>query len=577
MKFKDILNQYIEELGCTAQDISDASGLSPATVSRYRSGERTPEARSKNLSDLIGGIADIATQKNISGVTSLSISKRFFDAADIQSIDGESFRIKFNLLCNALNVSISDFARSMNYDPSYISRIRNGHRRPSDPQKFASETVRYITRTHRRSQDHDIIANIIGCDASTLSEGSAYTDLLFNWLANGSPAPKNELEDYLKKLDEFDLNEYIKAIHFDTLKIPTAHFQFPTFKYACDLNQMMDIELDFIKATVLSKSMEDVINYSDMPIEEMSKDKEFPKKWMYGMALMLKKGLHINMIHDINRPFSEMMLGLESWIPLYMTGQISPYYINTAQNSVFLHFLKVSGTAALTGEAISGYQKEGRYYLTKKENEVAYYKKRAERLLSKALPLMTIYDMKSASAYRAFMKDDARTPGNRRRLGAALSLFTAPDELISQIMEHNHLPKNEQEIILNHISDERCRIEQIMSHDKFTEEISFLDENEFRKTPVTLSLSAAFYEIDVYYTYDEYLKHLDYSKAYADAHDNYELKLLPEPVFTNIQITLHEGKWAVVSKGKSPCIHFMIFHPKMRSAIENMVVPIIEE
>lgn len=150
-------------------------------------------------------------------------------------------------------------------------------------------------------------------------------------------------------------------------------------------------------------------------------------------------------------------------------------------------------------------------------------------------------------------------------------------ELISQIMEHNHLPKNEQEIILNHISDERCRIEQIMSHDKFTEEISFLDENEFRKTPVTLSLSAAFYEIDVYYTYDEYLKHLDYSKAYADAHDNYELKLLPEPVFTNIQITLHEGKWAVVSKGKSPCIHFMIFHPKMRSAIENMVVPIIEE
>jgi len=577
MKFKDILNQYIEELGCSAKEVSEASGLSPAAVSRYRSGERMPEAGSKNLSDLTRGIADIAAQKSISGITSSSVAERFFEAADIQSIDGESFRTKFNLLCDVLSISISDFARSMNYDPSYISRIRNGHRRPSDPQKFASETVRYIVRTHRRSQDHAVIADIIGCDSKTLSEGGAYTDLLFNWLTNGSSDPKNEIADYLKKLDEFDLNEYIKAIHFDTLKIPAAHFQFPSFKYACDLKQMMDIELDFIKATVLSSSTEDVINYSDMPIEEMSRDKEFSKKWMYGMAVMLKKGFHINMIHNINRPFSEMMLGLESWIPLYMTGQISPYYINTAQNSVFMHFLKVSGAAALTGEAISGYQKEGRYYLTKKESEIAYYKRRAERLLSKALPLMTIYDRKSASAYRAFIKDDAGTAGNRRRLGSALSLFTAPDELISQIMEHNQLPEDEQEIILSHVSEERSRIEQVMSHDKFTEEISFLDENDFCKTPVSLSLSAAFYEKDIYYTYDEYLRHLDFSRAYADAHENYELRLLPKTVFTNIQITLHEGKWAAVSKGKSPCIHFMIFHPKMRSAIENMVVPIIEE
>ena len=138
--------------------------------------------------------------------------------------------------------------------------------------------------------------------------------MVFNWLTNGSTAPQNELADYLKKLDDFDLNEYIKAIHFDMLKVPSVPFQFASSRSAYGIKQMMDIELDFIRAVVLSKSTEDVISYSDMPIEEMSRDKEFPKKWMYGMALMLKKGLHINMIHNINRPFSEMMLGLESWV-----------------------------------------------------------------------------------------------------------------------------------------------------------------------------------------------------------------------------------------------------------------------
>ena len=43
-----------------------------------------------------------------------------------------------------------------------------------------------------------------------------------------------------------------------------------------------------------------------------------------GLAAILKKGLRLNMVHVLNRPYAEMMLGLESWIPLYMTGQIAP-------------------------------------------------------------------------------------------------------------------------------------------------------------------------------------------------------------------------------------------------------------
>ena len=111
--------------------------------------------------------------------------------------------------------------------------------------------------------------------------------------------------------------------------------------------------------------MESVIMYSDMPMSEMAKDPDFPKKWMFGMAMMLKKGLHLHQIHNLDRSFDEMMLGLESWIPMYMTGQISPYYLKGVQNSIFLHFLKVSGPAALTGEAISGFHSDGKYYLTK--------------------------------------------------------------------------------------------------------------------------------------------------------------------------------------------------------------------
>ena len=146
----------------------------------------------------------------------------------------------------------------------------------------------------------------------------------------------------------------------------------------------MESELDFLKATVLSKSTAPVIMYSDMPMKEMAKDPEFPKKWMFGMALMLKKGLHLYQIHNLDRSFDEMMLGLESWIPMYMTGQISPYYLKNTQSNPFLHLLKVSGSAALSGEAITGYHENGKYYLTKSKREVEYYHRRADELLKNA-------------------------------------------------------------------------------------------------------------------------------------------------------------------------------------------------
>ena len=49
MKFGDLLNSYIESLGCTAKELADRSGISPAVISRYRSGKRTPQAGSLQI------------------------------------------------------------------------------------------------------------------------------------------------------------------------------------------------------------------------------------------------------------------------------------------------------------------------------------------------------------------------------------------------------------------------------------------------------------------------------------------------------------------------------------------------
>ena len=42
-----------------------------------------------------------------------------------------------------------------------------------------------------------------------------------------------------------------------------------------------------------------------------------------------------------------------------------------------------------------------------------------------------------------------------------------------------------------------------------------------------------------------------------------------------INITICNGKWALISKTTNPSIHFLIKHPKLRQSIEDFSAPII--
>ena len=70
MDFKEKLNEYIEQLGCTSKELAQASGLSAATISRYRSGDRLPQWDSENYNKLIAGLSGLAQEKCISSLIS---------------------------------------------------------------------------------------------------------------------------------------------------------------------------------------------------------------------------------------------------------------------------------------------------------------------------------------------------------------------------------------------------------------------------------------------------------------------------------------------------------------------------
>ena len=575
MNFKEVLNEYLKELNCSSKKLSNESGLSESVISRYRSGERTPVKNSEQLNKLTKALFNIAKDNGKNKYTFDKIESDFNSVLTSDDFDYTTFSNNLNTLITSLNINTHEMSKYIVFDASHISRIRYGKAKPSNPVEFSNKICSYILNRYKNPDDINNLMMIIGCKKSDLSNEKIYSTL-FNWLTSEIVPVKNQISDFLHHLDSFNLDDYIKVIKFDELKVPSIPFYKAKTKHYYGIEEMKQGELNFFKGTVLSKSKEDIFMCSDMPMEDMAKDIDFGKKWMFAIAMCLKKGHHLNIIHNLDRPFNEMMLGLESWIPIYMTGQISPYYLSNLKNNIYNHLNYVSAAAALSGECINGFHNKGMYYLTTNKNEIEYYKEKSDLLLKKAKPLMEIYRENNIKEYHLFLKKDENIECDRTRYISSLPLFTISDELLIKILKRNKLTKEEINKIIKYKNNEFKYMNSILKKNKVFDYIYVIKEDEFISDTPSLSLNNLFIDKIINYTYKEYIEHLKLTNEYAKNNKNYNILTEKDKTFKNITITILKNNHVIISKNSNPTIHFVIRHPKLVAAIESFN-PLVKE
>ncbi len=559
MKFNDVLNKYLNLIGCSSKDLAQVSQLSESIISRYKNGGRIPNE--ENLKKISEALESLSVGEYKAEDIYKDFEKTIFDS----SIDFDIVRGNLNKLIETFDINARGLAKALNFDASYLSRIRNGERIPSNKEAFVSSLAAFVLKKYEIQSYKDSYYLLFNeKEKITLSK-------IREWIITNKKEEVSDVDNFLSTLDEFNLNDYIKAIKFDELKVPNIPFYKARCKTYYGVEEMKKGELDFFKATVLSKSKEDIFMCSDMPMEDMAEDKEFGKKWMFAIAMCLKKGLHLNIIHNLDRPFNEMMLGLESWIPIYMTGQVSPYYLKEVKNSVYHHFNYVSGVVALTGECIKGYHDKGKYYLTNNSRELEYYREKSNLLLKKANSLMDIYSSEDLDKFERFLENESKTVGTRKRILATLPLFTISDPILKKILRENNIDSNDVSRIIRYKKEQEKVISTILKHSVITDNICKYNKNEF-SDDVYLDIDG----IKVKYKYEEYVEHFNSTKEFSKKNANYKISI-SEKTFSNITISILEGNYAIISKKSNPVIHFVIRHPKLVGAISEFRPLVVDE
>lgn len=567
MNFSEQLSVYKEEIGFTMSDLAEKSGLSASVISRYFSGKRKPQAESGQLISLCHGIFLLAEEKG-KGLSESEIMASFHEIQNpmIKAYLSE----RLDILIHTLNVNVSQLALALNFDTSYISKIRNGNRIPANVDEFIMDLCRFVVKNFHAPEHLKSAALMLSCSVNDLKDSQNYQAKLLQWFSLDKPSGDESLSRFLTSVDQFDLNAYIKRIHFDELKVPTMPFSFHIKKDYYGLEEMRQGELDFLKASVLAPAKEPIYMYSDMPMEDLAEGEDFMKKYMFGLALALKKGHHIYIIHNLDRPYKELMMGLEGWIPLYMTGQIHPFYLPGKPSAVFKHLINFSGTAALIGESIGGHHENGHYYFTQNKKELQYYKEFSRNLFQEAKSLMDIYTLERKTEFYHFLDKSANDSGTRRDVLSVPPLYTISGPLLEKILSHNSLSESEKENIRQICRRLQHQTEMILKDNEILLELPSLTEEEFQNNPLSLPISELFLDKDISYAYDEYLEHVALTKQFAHDCPKLKVSFTENFMFQNIQIHILEDKWVCISKNKAPSIQFVIHQPMLRKAIEKL-------
>lgn len=170
MKFNDTLNTYLEILNCSSKKLSKESGLSEPTISRYRSGERTPAKNSNQLKKLINAIFNIAKENGKNKYSLDKITSDFVSTFENDNFDYETFSNNLNTLITSLKINMNEMAKYIVFDPSHISRIRYGKSKPSNPIEFTNKICSYILFKYKSPDDLNSLIEIIGCDKDITNE-----------------------------------------------------------------------------------------------------------------------------------------------------------------------------------------------------------------------------------------------------------------------------------------------------------------------------------------------------------------------------------------------------------------------
>lgn len=473
------------------------------------------------------------------------------------------FKDKLDFLMKLTNTSNSLLARHIAMDPSFISRLRSGTRKPSRNEDYLESISKFLAKRCTEDYQKEGLINTLGLGSRVaLNEATGIERLIKAWLENREDAFDENIESFIKDLDEF------------SFKRPSSNGGFTDLSgIMLEAGSYYGVEgkrkavLGFLAAVINTPSPQTLLLYSNEDLEWLTGNPAFTAQWASLFMEVLSKGNRVKIVHTVNRSLDEMLTAIKEWLPFYMTGKIEPMYYPKTLDGVFRRTMFIAPeTCAMIANSIGASADNSVNIFFTHKDTIRAYEVEFEEFIKQCRPLMKIFNPISAQDHLDSLVEFENEDGNILMKSRVLSSLTFPQFLLERILkELNHPDKAT--MIAFHRS-RLNRLSQSLSENKITEIMCLPDLEALKEKRVPIGFSTMFSEKEI--PYDQYtLKaHLENIVSMLKHHPNYNVVLLDQDD-NDLSIYIKENVGLFVLKYSIPSITFAINEQGMTSAFWN--------
>lgn len=437
------------------------------------------------------------------------------------------------------NVSNSTLGRYLSFDPSYISRIRTGKRGLPKHQPFIEPIADYFSRNLKEEYQRKLVGDAI-CPYRPLPDNNvAVRQLIIEWL-----------------LDDTKDIEQINVSAEDENNSLSGGIDDKSFFYGNKGKRQAVVKF-FEDICKLGKPM-NLMFYTDEEMSWFCEDETFPAYWTKLLMKIVELGGKIKIIHSFGRGISDMLEILRTWIPVYMSGNVEPYYYPKLRDGIYHRTLFIAqGYSALVSTSVGNKTDDAMNLLLEDKTAVYAVENEFMNYLSMCKPLMNIYNVYNSNALASKMRLAKDMRGNFIVSGTVPSLYTMPDTLADKMSKRTN-GKRFKEIYTQHREWFKSLLDD---GNMVTELISFNDINDGAKKYVPM---CDVFRLDkLSYENDELAEHLSNVIKLLDTYPNYRV-IITDSIIGDMSLLALEDYGIIIAGVKSPATIFEITEQSIR-------------
>ena len=410
-------------------------------------------------------------------------------------------------------------------DPSLISRLRTGKRKPPSNAEYIKTISEYFAVHCQTPLQREAITRVIGESHIDFSDKEKTTQTIKSWLTSDELMSQSYGSLLLQTFDSIKLSigeEFAEEI-FPLQKNLNYNKQIVYTYYG---NEGKQLATSLLFQMVLSaKKASEIKILTGNTTGWLWKDRAYSEQVSNNIKKVVLEGHTITRIVPRNQNLNMAFDSVTRWLPLYVTGRVHSYYYPYLRDQIFNRTLYVvPGIAALVSTSVENKTEGGLTLLTTNPDMIKSLEAEFDNYMELCLPAITFYDysktetelLQCVSSFYAYQADCINILGG-------LSYITTPKEVMLDFVQR--FVNFDTPTLIERFETEFAELDRLLQRYTYTEIICI---DSFEDIISGKARSCAISGETFVYTPNAYRKHLKKIISMLEIYDNYHVIIVED-------------------------------------------------